>query len=85
MINPNPNFIRPHRTTKEEARKEYAVLVEKFDKEQEQKANEEARKKQEAKEKRWSEHRSLGELTDRYIKEGLSEEDAYRWAKQDIY
>jgi len=41
-------------------------------------------KKQQEKEERWRTHGTLGELTEKYINEGESEDDAYNTAKQEL-
>ena len=81
----NPNFKRIERiSTVEEQRESIKKQEEQTVRLGNEMMKEKNAAKQRAKEERWRTQGTLGERTEKYIREGESEDSAYRYAKEDL-
>ena len=77
-------FKRIHRPTPEEFRNNPTGINNGIDDAIQQLNHDKQLKKDAERELRWKTKGTLGELTERYISEGESEDDAYNTAKQEL-
>lgn len=80
----NKKFHRIHRVSNDEWCNEISIRNQVSEEQFNQIVAEKNAKKQQEKEERWATRGTLGELTEKYISEGESEEDAYNTAKQEL-